>query len=194
MNHRKYGIYLALVAVSFALSPYSTHAQEASSAQVKAAQIYNYLLYTDWSEELEPKSDEVVTIGILGRDIFGDIFSPIEGIEIKNRTLAIRKFEEDTVLDSLAQCDVIYFVDFDKSRHKTLLKGLAEEHVLTVGNKNGFLESGGMVNMIEKDNRIKFEVNRPLSTVSGLSFRSQLLRHAVRTKPKRSRSGDSGDE
>jgi len=39
-------------------------------------------------------SKGVITIGIIGKDPFGDAFGPIEGRQVKNRTVVVKRFKD----------------------------------------------------------------------------------------------------
>jgi hypothetical protein len=52
--------------------------------------------------------------------------------------------------------------------------------VLTVGDMNGFLESGGVINLIMENNKVHFEINISAAKRAGIAIRSQLLKLAKR--------------
>lgn len=51
---------------------------------------------------------------------------------------------------------------------------------MTVGETDGFLESGGIVNFLMEDERVRFEINNTAARQAKLKIRSKLLRLAKR--------------
>jgi hypothetical protein len=47
--------------------------------------------------------------------------------------------------------------------------------VLTVGETEGFTESGGMINFVRQVNRIRFQINEVAAKSAGLKISSKLL-------------------
>ena len=60
---------------------------------------------------------------------------------------------------------------------------LTHEAVVTIAETPGFCASGGMLNLYEEGNRIRFEANPAAAAAAGLTLRADLLKLAkiVRT-------------
>jgi hypothetical protein len=56
------------------------------------------------------------------------------------------------------------------------LQAFSSEHVLTIGETDGFLEQGGAVNLFLMDGHMAFEVSLGTLTRSGVEISSKLLR------------------
>ena len=61
-----------------------------------------------------------------------------------------------------------------------IVRALSGLPVLTVGEIDGFLESGGIINFIMEDEKVRFEINNTSARESELEIRSKLLRLAKR--------------
>jgi hypothetical protein len=148
--------------------------------EVKGGYLYNFLNFTDWPDEAPNRNSEAITIGIYGKDSFGDIFEQVEGSVVKGRTLEIRRFEKNESFSFVGECDLLFISNSETGQLDEILKACEEKSVLTVGESSGFLEAGGIINLVEKDNTIKFEVNVSAARESGLVIGSKLLKIATR--------------
>ena len=61
--------------------------------------------------------------------------------------------------------------------------------VLFVGDAKNFLESGGMINFIKENEKVRFEINNKAAKEAGLDIRSKLLRLAKRVIDEKASNG-----
>ena len=80
---------LALPAAQAQTDPESTR-----EYQIKAAFIYNFMKFIDWSDEKMPADSNSITIGIVGGDDFIEAFDPIKSKQVKGKNIIIKLFEE----------------------------------------------------------------------------------------------------
>src|SRR4051812_34003402 len=59
--------------------------------QIKAAYVYNFINYIEWPADALPPAGGTLTIGVLGEDPFGPALDPLNGKQIKGRTLAVKQ-------------------------------------------------------------------------------------------------------
>ena len=164
--------------------------------KIKAAYIYNFTKFVDWPKEKVADSNDVITIGIIGKDPFGDAFDPIEGRKVKNRRVAVKRFKgfkeltgsagKDTgrlerEIAALRKCHVLFVCPSEKKQRKQILELVEGRGVLTVGDVEGFLKAGGVINFAISERNIRFEINATVARQAKLKIRSQLLRLAKRT-------------
>lgn len=147
--------------------------------QVKAIWLVRLLRFVDWPPVVE-QSQSGISIGIIGEDPFGNYFDPVEGREIMGKKLVIKRlgaFDEETDLSGLR----ILFVTESERRNLTrILDRAAGLHVLTVSEIDGFLDRGGMVNFVNVDQTVQFEINEKALHVNGLRISSEILGRAHR--------------
>ena len=177
--------------------------------QIKAAFIYNFIKFVDWPEEKMADSNEPITIGIIGSEDFIKAFEPVIHKKVKNRNLSIKYFEgyeklertqEDDrqwnqKMEALKTCHVLMFCSCDSVRIKDLsqiIKALKGSPVLTVGETAGFLESGGIINFLMEDKKVRFEINVTAAKKSKLKISSKLLRLAKRVVEEKSPQQEKG--
>jgi hypothetical protein len=164
--------------------------------QVKAAFLYNFLQFVDWPEEESADSNEPITIGIIGKDPFGDAFESIKDKKVKGgRGVIIKRFksfedlkkstekdkpESDQETETLTKCHLLFICSSEQKNLKEIIDLLKDHSVLTVADMQGFLESGGIVNFVIEENKVGFEINIAAAEHAKLKIRSQLLRLAKR--------------
>ena len=139
---------------------------------IEAAFIYKFLQYIDWPQ-LDRKNLYICFIG--GKQIEISMNS-LENKNYKNRKIKVKKISKIEQSDS---CNILYIDnkrhDFEKLKNVSTSKDL-----LTIGNEKGFLESGGIINFVEINNKVGFEVNYHSAKLSRIKISSKLLRLASR--------------
>jgi hypothetical protein len=150
--------------------------------QVKAVYLYNFLMFVEWPEEKSADPNNSIVIGILGKDPFGKSFDIVNGKIIKSRgkklqvkRLGVYKKELD-----LTQCDLLFICSSEKKNLEKITKSLKTKPVLTVADTKGFLQAGGMINLIISGGKVKWEINMTPLSWSKLRPHAQFLRIAKR--------------
>jgi hypothetical protein len=147
--------------------------------EIKAAYIYNFINYIDWPEDAFPATGGTITIGIVGENPFGTALDPLNGKQVKGRTLALKQI---TDTKDLAQCQIVFISSSEKARLPELLEKLKDSRVLTVSEIDGFAEHGGIINFISERNKVRFEINPDAARRLGLNISSELLKLAKLVK------------
>src|SRR6266581_8438806 len=152
--------------------PHQASAQSLSSREyeIKAAYLYNFIKYVDW-----PSYGDTISIGVLGNDPFGTALAPLNGKIVKGRRLLIKHL--DSVREA-QQCQIIFVSSSEKQRLQEIFESLKSARVLTVGETQGFADGGGIINFIEENNKVRFEINAEAARRTGLNISSELLKLA----------------
>jgi hypothetical protein len=170
-------VYFVFPAVTIAQQP------KPQEYQVKAVYLYNFGKFVEWPAT--PNGEEIFTICILGRDPFGAVLdTTLAGEAINNRKLAPKRISS---LRDAAGCRILFVSSSESARMKEILGSVEKSGVLTVSDAPNFTASGGMIQFLMRDNKVRFEVNLAAAEKAGLSFSSQLLKVAtdIRKEPRR---------
>src|SRR6266446_2247071 len=169
------GTLLGVAYISFQ-APHQVPAQSFSSREyeIKAAYLYNFIKYVDW-----PSYGDTITIGVLGGNPFGTALAPLNGKIVKGRRLLIK--ELDSLRDA-QKCQIIFVSSSEKSRLQEIFENLRSARVLTVGETQGFASGGGIINFVEENNKVRFEINADAARRTGLNISSELLKLAKLVK------------
>ncbi len=171
----------------------TTRGRQAGEYQIKAVYLYNFLLFVEWPESDDDDKAESnstgpidrnrpIVIGIVGDDPFGESFREVEGKRVKSgkRRLEIKRFGRYRKNTDLSGCDLLFVCESEKKNSSEILAPLKKKPVLTVGEWSGFLDAGGMINLVRIKNKIRWEINRTPVKKAQLTMSAQLLRNATR--------------
>jgi uncharacterized protein DUF4154 len=163
------------VAAALAWTP-TVRAQSAAQREyeIKAAYLYNFIKYVDW-----PSYGDTITIGVLGANPFGSALAPLNGKSVKGRRLTIKQVDS---LRDAQKCQIIFVSSSERARLQEIFDNLKPARVLTVGEMQGFANGGGIINFVEENNKVRFEINPEAARQAGLSISSELLKLAKLVK------------
>jgi len=200
MKTRVYNLILTILVSIAASTATPVWADDApcQAQQLKAAFVYNFIKFVEWPNEKDLDQDKPITIGIIGAQDFVQAFEPIKHKKIKGRRILIKHFAEyeritqppdpndqqwQQEMASLKACDVLLLCRCHEAHRgdpTEIIKALRGSPILTIGETPGFLESGGMINFLMENNKVRFEINLVSAKQAKLQIRSQLLRLAQR--------------
>lgn len=169
---------LALLVCAWVTGPIGAVETErlAGEYQVKAAYILNFAKFVEWPTTAFASADAPVVIGVYGQDPFGDALDgTIRDKKLGGRPLVIRR------ATNMADLRTSHIVFVKAGPHETLPALLAQlqgASVLTVGENERFIESGGVVRFDVADGRVGFTIDIGAAGRAQLTISSQLLRLA----------------
>jgi hypothetical protein len=188
----KIRVYIFIFVILAMLAVPQAYGDSASTReyQVKAAFLYNFIMFVDWPAEKMPAAGEPIIIGIIGKDPFETAFEPVEDKQVNGRKVIVKRFkglEEikksgmDKEFEEIKKCHLLFICSSEKAVAKEITDLVKNNNVLTVGDMPGFLESGGgIINFVLEEEKVRFEINQTNAEQSKLQIRSQLLRLAKR--------------
>ncbi len=147
-----------------------------SEYELKAAFIYNFAKFTEWPGDGAAASFRFC---VAGRDPFGETLDKLAERAVRNHPISVFRGVEP---DEVGECDLLFLHGGDAPHRAAALKQAAGHPVLTVGDEPGFLDGGGMIELMMVDHRVQFEVNLPAVKSAKLMISAQLLRLARRVK------------
>jgi hypothetical protein len=152
----------------------SIDAQEAPTEyQVKAAYLLNFLKFVEWPTDPTADIRERWIIGVVGGNPFGDELSQIiTGKTVQGHELEVRQFRPG---EDLHGCHVLFISASEKKRLPSTLAALNGSSVLTVGDMDHFIESGGMIQFVMEEKRVRFAIDVSASSRARLKVSSKLL-------------------
>jgi len=138
--------------------------------QIKAMFIFNFTKYVEWPEA---KSADVFTIGIIGES---DITEPLERIaaqkKVGEQKILVKKIgpEDDDY------CNIIIVSRSRLNKLDQVEKKYAGRGVLIISDES---PRSAAINLVTRDNKVRFEINQSLAKTGGVKISSQLLALAV---------------
>jgi hypothetical protein len=144
-----------------------------SESQVKAAFLINFPKYADWPAEAFAETNSPIVIAVLGETpVTEEIQKVIAGRTVNGRKIVLKRLASG---EAAGVCHVL-FISAGEQRHSPdVLAKLKDAGVLTVGESDDFLESGGIINLARRDQKITLEVNLIAANKARIKVSSKLL-------------------
>ena len=139
---------------------------------IKAAFLLNFVKFIQWPAHAfsDPTS---LTICILGNDPFDEALNTIENKIVRDKRLIIKRISR---IEDIKGCQILFISTPEKEIMSEILTKTKDKPILTVSETNNFCQSGGIVNFIVVNNKIRFEINVEASKRSDLIISSKLLK------------------
>ena len=147
--------------------------------EIKAAFLYKFASFVEWPNKSFSSSNSPIVIGVLGQDPFGSVLDrTIEGKTIDGRRFAVKRAAESA---DLKTCHILFISSSERTSIKKILSDVKGASVLTVGDVEGLVERGVIINFNVANNKVGFEINVNAAKRAGLKISSKLLKLASRT-------------
>jgi hypothetical protein len=153
-----------------------TTAQSATAPVLTAAFLFNFAKFTEWPAEAP--HDGPLTICVAGDP---DVVSALERI-VRGRPLAGRDVAALNVSGGWRSCHVLYLTGLDAGRSQRIVDELKGAPVLTVSDREGFTEQGGIVGLVADGGKIRFKINTDAAERARLRLSSRVLSLATVVK------------
>jgi len=164
----------SLVLISMTALFFSQFAQ-AQKAKYHADIIYRFSKHIKWSEY---NSDYKFVIGVVGNDQDFQYFLKLATTrdQLKQTPVEVRYY---ACTDKIDKCDLIYISEDCNIAISKIVKKTRNEPILIVSGKDGYGRSGSVINFVEQNGKIEFELNQKQACQRGLKVSDQLKRIAV---------------
>lgn len=169
------GVCVFAVLAAAILAHGSARAQTSQEALVKVGFLFNFARFVDWPQSAFQDANEV-GMCLVGADPFGKALDTLRGKVVAGRPIQVYRYKAG---DSFKKCHVLFVSESEKRHLGEILASVRASPVLLVSEIENFLELGGMIQLVDLDNRIQFEVNLGVAQKSGLGFSSRLLKVAA---------------
>ncbi len=144
-----------------------------SEYQIKAAFLYNFAKFVEWPADTFADPHDPIVLGIVGEDPFGSVLDKIVlGKTVNGRGLMIKRLKPGP---DLRKCHILFISSSEKKHLAPILESLQGSSVLTVGETDRFAQSGGVINFILEENKVRFEINSETAARARLKISSKLL-------------------
>lgn len=173
---------LILLLVLLAVTSTSAHAQDTDATPeylIKAGFIYNFANLVQWPSGSFSQADSPIVIAILGEDHFASTLDRVlQGKKVDGHSFVIRHLKSVAELKSIANpkdCQILYVSSSAMPHLGDAIQAVRGVPILTIGAMPGFAMSGGIINLVVEDNRVRFEVNVKAAKDADLNISSRLL-------------------
>lgn len=144
--------------------------------QLKAVFLYNFAQFTEWPTNAFPGTNSPVIIGVLGKDPFGRILDEtVRGETINGRPLVVQRYNR---VEDIKECHVLFVSASEGNQLSPVFASVKSRAILTVGETDNFVLSGGIIRFAIAANKIRLRINLDAARRANLSISSKLLRLA----------------
>lgn len=173
---------------------------DSGAYQLKAAFIYNFIKFVEWPKDKIADGNEPISVGIIGKDPFGNAFEPLKDKKAKGRKIVVKRFKgfeelkKDNEKDknklqreikAIRKCNVLFICCTEKESQREIINSVKANSILTIGESEVFFKSGGIINFLVEDKKVRFEINNTAAKDAKLKISSKLLRLAKRVVKER---------
>ena len=156
-------------------------AAQVSEAAVKAAFLFKFLGYVEWSPAVFAQADSPMVIATMGSDdVTQELERIVQGRVVQGRRVVVRKLAEG---DKFAGVHML-FIGRGEPATRGILRQARDQGVLTVTETERGLEMGAAINLVVADEKVGFEVSLDAAEKSGFRISSRMLAVARRVVPR----------
>jgi hypothetical protein len=167
---------LILVIVACIVAGNAPSAEAPREYQIKAAFLHNFAKFVEWPPDPRTNARDPILLCIAGNDPFGKTLDQtILGKTANGHPFVIQRFRREK---DARGCQILFTSSSDPTYIRSLLAVLKGSSVLTVGETEGFLRLGGIINFTLEKNKVRFEINVDAAERERLKISSKLLRVA----------------
>jgi YfiR/HmsC-like len=167
------GLFLALLC-GHLFWPSPTFAQASfAEYQSKARYLFSFFKFVEIPDELFGDPKTPIVIGILGEDPLGPLLQQMALRKtIQGRDLVIRIYR---VGQDMRGANILFIGASEKNHLPQILAGLQGSSVLTIADLDGFLEQGGMIQLISDHAGARFAINLNAANKTKVRISSKVL-------------------
>ena len=153
--------------------------------QLKAVFLYNFLHFVTWPADYKvPGQASAMVIGVVGDSPVRQALTELsaELSQMDKGSLRVVDFGSYQEAMDLSACHVLFVSNSERAHMEKIIASLGHVPVLTVADTEAFLAAGGMITLLEQQNRIRYHINRKAATGVDLRLSSQLLKTAIKVQ------------
>jgi len=144
---------------------------------IKAAYLYNFARYVEWPEDHVLTTDDqtpAFVIGIVGDNPFGDTLAAIARQKRVNDLPIVIRYVRKA--DDSVRCHMLFVPAGTKRELAAAVhRAVRDLPVLTVGETEHYLRSGGTISFFVESNKVRFEIDPDRAAAARLKISSKLL-------------------
>ena len=147
-----------------------------SEYQLKAVFLFNFAQFVEWPASAFPDPRTPFVIGVLGRDPFGpELDGVVRGETVNGRPLVIERYHN---IEELHNCNILFIGRTEIGALPQILAVLRGRSILTVSDAEEADQSGVMIRLLTRSNRIHLQIDVSAAKAGNLVISSKLLRPA----------------
>jgi len=148
--------------------------------EVKAAFLFKFLSFVEWPAAAFAAPDAPLVVGVLGADeVLASLQEIVPGRTAQGRAVQLRRLKDGE------RPAGVHLLFVGRAAAAALPKLAGQPGVLLVGESEGALDQGAMINFLRSEGRVRFEVAPDAAERRGLRISSRMLAVAQHVRPGR---------
>ena len=171
---RNYALGLSLVLVTgFVVGAIVAAEPAAEEYHVKGAYLLNFAKFVEWPEQVFKGPGAPIAICIVGQNPFGPgLEKAAQATVVANRPVIVRQLADS---QQASQCQIAFVSSSERKLTRTLLQAADGASVLTVGESDNFIASGGVIDFKLDGDKVRIEINTGAADRAKLRISAKLL-------------------
>lgn len=142
--------------------------------EIHSMMVYNFAKYINWPSNTSAGN---FVIAVMGDDeVYNTMKGWYENKVIGSQKIVVKKFNSP---NEIQDCHVLYVGDEQASHFSTIKSYVTGKSTLIITNKSGLGKMGSMINFVEIEGKMRFELNQRAATTANLQISSQLVGMAI---------------
>jgi hypothetical protein len=164
---------MALLAATILAAPPELRGEGAGEYAVKAAFLFHFAQFVVWPPEAFKDANSPLLYCTIGEDPFGGALEEsVKGKSVGSHALQVQHLKGR---EQIADCHILFIGAGEKKHVAEDLTSAAGHAVLTVGETEHFVQSGGVIGFLVDNDKVRFEINVQTATKAKLKISSRLL-------------------
>ena len=145
--------------------------------RIKAAYLYQFGRYVEWPAKAFANPNSPFVIGVLEQDpLLPDLEQIAKIKKIQDRPIQIRRFSSPA---DIRACNILYLpASLSPETQAEVIRRTSGQGILLVGDSDGILNAGGVMQFAVEDNKIRVLISRKAAEREGLTISAKLLQVA----------------
>jgi hypothetical protein len=148
---------------------------ELSEVQVKSAYVYNFIKFVEWPASVL-KAGNKIRLCVIGNDNLLASLTALDGRRVGEYEIQVVPHTGNGTLNT---CNVLFIGEQEQRHLIPIIKSLGEAPVLTISDIPGFAERGGSIGLLNRNDKMLFEVNLASTRKADLRLSGQMLNLAA---------------
>lgn len=144
--------------------------------QLKAALLFNFTKFVEWSPASFPAPDSPIVIGVLGSNPFADeMENAVRNRNVNGRKISVKRLQG---VAGAKGVHLLFVSAGEDARLGELGGALRGANVLTVGESDAFTKSGGIITFVIVGGKVRFDINSTAAERASVKISAQLQKLA----------------
>jgi YfiR/HmsC-like len=151
----------------------ASQAADMDEYRLKAAYLYNFAKFVEWPADAFTTPASPIEICVAGDKPFAErLLQLVNGQTVNERAVVARALEK---VEPPAGCQILFVSRLQGKKWQPILRQIAANPTLTVGEADSFLATGGLINFRVEDQHVRFEIDADGAARARLRISAKLL-------------------